>query len=98
MDKDSGYNVVHQAAKLGFDRFLEKCHAQIVPELVNIQSTMGHTALHLAALEGHYTTVKLLLKMGADPNIVNHQHKYPIHFASVMRGDKDMKNVFRICC
>lgn len=91
VDKNSGYNVVHQAAKLGFDRFLEKCHAQIVPELLNMQSKMGHTALHLAALEGHYTTLKLLLKMGAEPNIVNNQHKYPIHLAAVMRGDNNMK-------
>lgn len=91
VDKSSGYNVVHQAAKLGFDRFLEKCHDKFVPKLLNMQSTMGHTALHLAALEGHYPTLKLLLERGAEPNIVNNQHKYPIHLAAVMRGNNDMK-------
>jgi ankyrin repeat protein len=91
VDTCAGYNVVHQAAKLGFDRFLEKCRGQLRPGLLAAQSTMGHTALHLAALEGHYCTLKLLLEMGADPNIVNNQHKYPIHLAAVMRGEIDMK-------
>lgn len=91
VDISSGYNVVHQAAKLGFDRFLEKCHDQLKPELLNIQSTMGHTPLHLAALEGHDSTLELLLEAGAEPNIVNNQNKYPIHLAAVMRGDTEMK-------
>jgi ankyrin repeat protein len=91
IDNDYGYNVVHQAAKLGFDCFLEKCHEKLSPKILNMQSTMGQTPLHLAALEGNYPTLELLLEQGANSNIANKQNKYPIHLAAVMKGDEPLK-------
>lgn len=93
VDEEQGYNVVMQAAKLGFDSFLEKNSERLLPVVVNQQSQPHHhTALHLAALEGHGSIIELLLERNADPNIENNFGQVPIHFAAVLRENVSKKN------
>lgn len=41
----------------------------------------GNTALHFAAIKGQVETMRVLLSLGADPNLGNFKHKTPLHIA-----------------
>ena len=43
---------------------------------INGRNEYGETALYQAAYNGHYNSVKYLLDLGADPNIVNKVYFY----------------------
>lgn len=41
------------------------------PAILNAPNSAGNTALHWAALNGHVSTILLLLSYGADPSVLN---------------------------
>jgi ankyrin repeat protein len=47
-------------------------------EYVNTKNDQGNTALHWAALNGHYEVVEALVKNGADCKIKNNNNISPI--------------------
>lgn len=62
---------------------------------INIADLEGRTALHLAALNGNISIVKLLLSLkGIDPNIHDKEWKAPIHY-SIKR--KDILSISSFC-
>lgn len=63
--------VFHEAAKLGFDKFMELCldsHTNGDVDLIKYSDNDGRTALHHAAANGHSTVVSFLLNRGVDVN------------------------------
>jgi len=69
---------------------------------VNVLDDTGESPLHGAAASGHSTVVRLLLKLGANPNIAaNDTGLTPLHWASgsgnlsavraLVRGGADMQ-------
>ncbi|GFE54249.1 ankyrin repeat-containing protein [Babesia ovis] len=79
------------------------------PELVNVRSPEGLTALHLAADRGHIKVVKCLLKYGADMNAVDDNNDTPLLVAAaagnrpvvdlLLRGGADgsVRNIDNLC-
>lgn len=55
------------------------------------KSRDGATALQLAALQGGFETVQLLLKAGADPNVADPRGETPLHAA--LHGDVEIDTV-----
>ncbi|KAJ1433312.1 ankyrin repeat-containing domain protein [Ochromonadaceae sp. CCMP2298] len=51
--------------------------------VVNGQDRYGWTPLHSACHQGNKTCAALLLKLGADPNLVNNVGKSPLHTAAM---------------
>jgi ankyrin repeat protein len=82
-----GSNVFHIAALCG--------HAQILqllfdrkPELLQLQTIDGETALILAARQGRVAAVETLLAMGADPTVANLIQQTALH-AACTNGDEN---------
>lgn len=49
---------------------------------INVKDLEGRTSLHLAAINGNISIIKLLLSLkGIDPNVHDHDWKAPIHYA-----------------
>jgi ankyrin repeat protein len=49
---------------------------------------MGHTPLHIAALNGNFKMVNMLLESDADPNVVNKDGFTALMFAAHFNNDK----------
>ncbi|XP_023314856.1 ankyrin-3-like [Trichogramma pretiosum] len=64
------------------------------PLLINAQNYLGSTPLHCATECGFYETVKLLLRKGANPNLVNEKGWTPLHF--ICRRDDDSEYFAKI--
>lgn len=71
-----GQTAIHRAAILGRTECVRRL-LEVFPSSVNDCDADGNTPLHLAAEEGHPTTVRCLLECGADPNILNLESKRP---------------------
>lgn len=70
---------IHTAAENGYDKYIN--HLEDFT-LINTVNSAGLSPLHLAALNGHVETVKLLLSKNSDPYIKNKQDQLPIHYAA----------------
>ncbi|RUR16260.1 hypothetical protein ELY21_13340 [Legionella sp. km535] len=77
-----GESVISALASMGFDRVLFSLKPQ--QSLLNDKNIDGLTPLHLAALEGHLTTIKILLSLGADTCILSKQNQYPLFSALIV--------------
>jgi uncharacterized protein len=85
IDTALGYTIVHKAAKLGFNCYIENCadkYPSVFDQLLNKASKHGNTPLHLAALNGQVNTVESLISAGADPNIENISKLTPLFLAA----------------
>ena len=71
---------LHILCAQGHDYIISNLVPNISKELLNSTNESGRTPLHLAVIFGHFNTVKLLLKHGADPN----------------RRDAKQRNVFHL--
>lgn len=103
INSEYGYTVAHQAAKLGFDRFLGNCLNQfdeqseaIKQSILVAKSNNGNTPLHLSALFGQIDTVEVLLEHHADANVFNNTNKLPIHLAAVKNGHDSKERCIRV--
>ncbi|XP_073681635.1 serine/threonine-protein phosphatase 6 regulatory ankyrin repeat subunit C-like [Garra rufa] len=77
----------HLAAYYGHNEALQVLSETLVN--VDIQDSMGHTALYMAALRGHSPCVELLLLQGASYAVREHIHRWtPLH-ASAASGQTD---------
>lgn len=88
IDHELGYTVLHKAAKLGFDRFLDlslkEVSESIKKQLLQIRTNHGNTPLHLAAACPNRNTVELLVEEYlADCNLENSNHKVPVELAAM---------------
>ena len=68
-------------------------HTDVIKELLergaDPDKYHGRTPLHEAARRGQRDTAQLLLRMGADPNIVDDDEKSPLYWAA-LRGHEEM--------
>ncbi|XP_041086656.1 uncharacterized protein LOC121301377 [Polyodon spathula] len=90
----SGYTVLHWIAKHGDHRVLNTlCYGVNKRGLtldVNVKSSCGYTALHLATIHGHKSIIRLLVqKYKADVNLRDTSGKKPWHYLDrrEFRGD-----------
>ena len=67
------------------DRDLES-ELQLYQDLVNVEDTLGRTALWWSSRRDEVQTSALLLRYGANPNIFNHAGRSPLHNCA-SRGD-----------
>ena len=77
---NNGSNLLHFAAKFGLilvAKWLLEHRFNI-----NDQNGIGETALYIAIDKNHVEMTRLLLSKGANPNICQRFHRYPIHVAN----------------
>lgn len=72
---------ISKYARRGKWRKLEKFlkEEKVHPDSV-LKSETGERGLHLAAKSGQSDSLRILLKLGADPRIKDKQHNYPLHY------------------
>ena len=79
--KGLNFKPIHSAIRWNkpldeIDRLLDS------PEAVNsVDTANGNRPIHIAAQNGHFATVQLLIKKGADLNVQNQKGNTPIHMA-----------------
>ncbi|CAB0030122.1 unnamed protein product [Trichogramma brassicae] len=67
--------------------FFKTCKLKRQPVQLDIQDNEGNTPLHVATSHGNAEVVKLMLRLGADPNSVNAKGLTPLHIiAKLGRG------------
>jgi uncharacterized protein len=87
----TGYTLLHAASHGGIDWLVRRLIKKGLD--VNVQEKdKGDTPLILAALEGHLSTVKLLLKNGASLNARNKAERTVLH-AALLRENKEMIDI-----
>jgi len=59
----------------------------------NIQDHSGHTAMHLAAIEGFDRIVETLLEYKANPDILNCFHRLPIHYLAKKNHEEGIEAI-----
>jgi len=59
----------------------------------NIQDNFGHTAMHLAAIEGFDRIVEVLLEYSANPNLLNCFQKQPIHYLAMKNHEEGIEAI-----
>ncbi|XP_023314214.1 ankyrin-3-like [Trichogramma pretiosum] len=69
------------------------------PIKVNARDNSGNTPLHLALRYADRVLAEMLLRRGADPNLINHKGSTPLHFMCAREDDNDWlaRVFFRAC-
>jgi hypothetical protein len=83
-----GSNVFHIAALCGHSEILQLLFDR-EPELLELQTTDGKTALILAARQGCVAAVEIFLAMGADPTVADSIQQTALHSAYT-NGDENV--------
>ncbi len=85
---------VWEAAAIGDGRTLSRI-VELEPQKINDAGPDGFYPVHLAAFFKHAACVELLLKNGADPNVVarNHSRVRPLHSAVTGRDLQCVKHL-----
>uniref|UniRef100_A0ABD2WBH5 Uncharacterized protein n=1 Tax=Trichogramma kaykai TaxID=54128 RepID=A0ABD2WBH5_9HYME len=69
------------------------------PIKVNARDNLGNTPLHLALRYADRVLAEMLLRRGADPNLINHKGSTPLHFMCSREDDNDrLASVFFRAC
>ena len=81
------FHYIYQGDASKLDSFLKSN-----PDMVNIpeDDTNYNTPLHVAAITGNWSIVKVLLDNGADPNIENSNGEIPAESALQASGDLEL--------
>lgn len=74
------YTALHAAALSNEPEVV--CRLLIAGSHVDAQDNLKRTPLLIAAIHGNVNCVELLIKAGADFNIVDHQESSPLHLAA----------------
>ncbi|CAN7938643.1 unnamed protein product, partial [Ixodes hexagonus] len=84
---DDGDTLLHVACMEGWTQLLCKLLVHTPnPDLLDLRNDLGQTALHVAALCGHFHEARLLLVAGATVDARDHAGCTPLHVAC-RRGD-----------
>jgi ankyrin repeat protein len=89
----SGVTALH-AACIGGDTPTIRRILQWNPTSINLQDTMGRTALHYAAERGHAEAMKVLFEFHANPKLLDQQDRDPLHTALAWREEEAAKIIF----
>ncbi|KAI8590198.1 hypothetical protein BDZ88DRAFT_395061 [Geranomyces variabilis] len=54
---------------------------ELIPGVVNLQDSHGNTALHYACRSGNRNVARIILRLGADPDLKNHHGDTPVDVA-----------------
>jgi ankyrin repeat protein len=92
-DKES-FTILHRACYLELyliiiillEELSKKKDETFVKNFVNLQSTMGYTAIHLASYRGNIDIIQILIEYGASVDITNSKGLNVLHIAS--QGDR----------
>uniref|UniRef100_A0A7S2PDT2 Ankyrin repeat protein n=2 Tax=Leptocylindrus danicus TaxID=163516 RepID=A0A7S2PDT2_9STRA len=80
-DATSGRYLLHEAAAYGNDSLIDSLVTEFAADLHQKTYLGGDTPLHLAVSSDSKSTVSLLLRYGADPNVQNRYMCTPLHYA-----------------
>ncbi|XP_028307322.1 ankyrin repeat domain-containing protein 16 [Gouania willdenowi] len=78
-----GAQPVHQAAVTGQDEALRFLVKELYVDVNQRATDVELTALHYAAKEGHASTIKALLELGADLHVRDKKGRTALHMASI---------------
>ena len=95
-----GKTIAHVASFYGSNNCLHTICEQH-NDLIHLPDNFGRTSLHSAVREKQLTSVKILLKHGADPNMKNDNGRTPLDLAKDERHEemiKELKVSFFFCC
>ncbi|CAB0037187.1 unnamed protein product [Trichogramma brassicae] len=79
-----------ELAKILFELSDEKCH----PVQIDARDELGNTPLHLAVSRGYRGLLELLLRAGANPNLVNDEGSTALHIVCRTDYDDSFAEVF----
>ncbi|CAB0040589.1 unnamed protein product [Trichogramma brassicae] len=100
---EEGFAALHRIALREIDDDLAEMFFQICDDIqqtvqVNTLGKLGRTPLHLAVRNGHRKLTELLLRRGADPNLVDEHGFTALHHIAYRKIDDDLAGVFfKIC-
>ena len=77
------WTALHIAASEGFKDACEVLLFQGEGTDIDARTSMQRTPLHLAALHGHLSVVKVLIREGSEINLVDVECNTPLHYASI---------------
>ncbi|WP_303674344.1 ankyrin repeat domain-containing protein [Vampirovibrio chlorellavorus] len=102
-----GNTLFHTAAYHGSVDFIQELVAALPDQdahrMMNRANEYGSTPLHSAAKKGHVKAIKLLLDLGAEPNVRDHQKRTPLDLAiksrhtraaQVFQNPREVSDVF----
>ncbi|XP_054609819.1 ankyrin repeat domain-containing protein 16 isoform X1 [Dunckerocampus dactyliophorus] len=78
-----GVQPVHQVAVTGQEEALQFLVRELNVDVNQRATGMQLTALHYAAKEGHVSTIKMLLHLGADLHVRDKKERTALHMASI---------------
>lgn len=84
MNTAAGYREFHRACCDNHELALAMLSAE--PRLLDVRSGLGETALHDCAIENELHAVRLLLRLGADPDSKNTFGQSPLQECSLICG------------
>jgi ankyrin repeat protein len=88
-----GFTCIHYAAYHGLTGILTTLLEKYTKDPNSKTSPEGWTPVHMAAQEGHFESVKLLLEAGGLPDLCNSNGVTPLHSAS-LHGRLDIVKLF----
>lgn len=92
-NRQEGETLLMSAARCGHEEIVSFFLTMTKDDQIDMQNQEGNTALLLAAQNGHYNTVLLLLAKGADLEIQNKKGETAL-FVAAVRGYKDLVTLF----
>uniref|UniRef100_A0ABD2XL51 Uncharacterized protein n=1 Tax=Trichogramma kaykai TaxID=54128 RepID=A0ABD2XL51_9HYME len=91
---ESGYTHFHAACMFGLDDVVRKFLEHRQQQVNSFAGMPVNPPLHLAVVHGHEKVVDLLMRHGADPNIVNKDKRTVLHIICMRERDDGLVEFF----